>query len=125
YGATLMRVYERRADRRSYVLFSVWATLLVVAAFVAGVYAPLVASWLFTIYITWSPWHYTGQNYGIAVLFLRRRGVPIAPLAKRALHASYALSFALTFLIFYGSFGTLSYSPDATGDGVAFLPLGI
>jgi len=125
YGATLVRVYDQRADRRGYVLFSVWATLLVLTAFVVGVYDARVASWLFTIYITWSPWHYTGQNYGIAMLFLRRRGVAIAPAAKRALHASYVLSFALTFLIFHGSFGTLSYSPDATGDGIAFLPLGI
>ena len=31
YGATLLRVYETRADRRAYWLFSVWATLLVVA----------------------------------------------------------------------------------------------
>ena len=125
YGATLVRVYEQRADRRAYVLFSLWATLLVAATFVAGVYDARVASWLFTIYITWSPWHYTGQNYGIAVLFLRRRGVAIPPAAKRMLHVSFALSYALTFLIFHGSFGTLAYSPDAAGDGIAFLPLGI
>ena len=31
YGATLLRVYEHRADRRRYALFSLWATLLVAA----------------------------------------------------------------------------------------------
>src|SRR5262245_15524636 len=43
YGATLVRVYEQRVDRRTYVLFSVWATLLIVGAFVAGIYDARVA----------------------------------------------------------------------------------
>ena len=40
YGATLVRVYERREDRRAYVLFTVYATLLLLAAFVAGLRSP-------------------------------------------------------------------------------------
>ena len=38
YGATLLRVYERRRDRRAYALFSVWATLGLAALFVATVF---------------------------------------------------------------------------------------
>jgi tetratricopeptide (TPR) repeat protein len=126
YGGTLLRVYEHWADRRAYAIFSLWATLLVAALFVAGVYVPTVASLLFTIYITWSPWHYTGQNYGIAVMFLRRRGVAITPAAKRWLYLSYILSFALTFVAFHGMLTSVAYSPDAdAGRGVTFLPLGI
>jgi tetratricopeptide (TPR) repeat protein len=126
YGGTLLRVYEQREDRRAYVLFSLWATLLVAGLFVASFQSALLASLLFTLYITWSPWHYTGQNYGIAVMFLRRRGVALAPAAKRWLHASFVLSFALTFLVFHGVLAAVTYSPDAVaGGGIAFLPLGI
>ena len=81
YGGTLVRVYDQRKDRRAYAIFSVWATALLAALFVWGAFSTLVASVLFTIYITWSPWHYTGQNYGLAVMFLRRSGVPLSPRA--------------------------------------------
>ncbi|MBM4383428.1 MAG: hypothetical protein FJ091_08670 [Deltaproteobacteria bacterium] len=83
YGATLLRVYERSRDRRSYALFSLWATLAVAAWFLAGTLNAAAGAWLVTLYLTWSPWHYTGQNYGLAVMFLRRAGVAIEGEEKR------------------------------------------
>lgn len=98
YGATLLRVYERREDRRAYALFAVHATLGLVALFALAVHVPAVAAGVFTLYVSWSPWHYSGQNFGIAALFLRRRGVALAGAGRRWLHASFLLSYALTFL---------------------------
>jgi hypothetical protein len=98
YGATLLRVYERRSERRAYALFSLWATLALLAAFVVGVQEPAVGTVLFTLYLTWSPWHYTGQNYGIAMMFLNRSGVRVTPLLRRWMHASFVLSYVLTFV---------------------------
>ena len=74
YGATLLRVYEKRRDRRAYVVFSLWATLAVAALFVVSVWWGPAATFFVTLYLSWSPWHYTGQNYGLAVMFLRIRG---------------------------------------------------
>ena len=93
YGATLLRVYEQRAERQRYAIFSIYATVLVSAAFVAALYNVVLASWMATLYLTWSPWHYTGQNYGIGAMFLRRRGVDVTPSMKRWLHASFVLSY--------------------------------
>ncbi len=125
YGATLLRVYERREDRRAYVVFSVWATLALIAVFALAVHDALLGSLVLTVYLSWSPWHYSGQNYGLAVMFLRRRGVPVPSLAKRALHASFFLSFLLTLLAQHaGRQG--SYVPlDYAGAGYVFLPLGL
>jgi hypothetical protein len=123
YGATLVRVYEQRAERQRYAIFSVYATVLVAAAFVAGLYDAIVASWLLTVYLTWSPWHYTGQNYGIGVMFLRRRGINVTPGIKGWLYASFVLSYALTFLMIHGGSGEATVVP-ATGSDVRFLPLG-
>ncbi len=77
YGATLLRVYERREDRRAYTYFAVHASLVIAAIFAVGVHHGFVGSLILTVYFTWSPWHYTGQNYGIAVMFLRRRGIDL------------------------------------------------
>ena len=103
YGGTLLRVYEQRSDRRQYALFTVWATLAVVLLFAVSVHNLAFGAWLFTVYLTWSPWHYTGQNYGLCVMLLRRHGVDVSDRAKRLLYASFLSSFAITFLVLHGS----------------------
>jgi tetratricopeptide (TPR) repeat protein len=80
-----------------------------------------------TLYLTWSPWHYTGQNYGIAVMFLRRNGAPLDPATKRWLHLSFLLSFVLVFLQMHTAAAQMNDLPAGyTSDqGAAFVPLGI
>jgi len=93
YGGTLLRVYEHETERRAYRLFTVYGTAIMLIVLVGALYSPIAGSLLITLYLTWSPWHYTGQNYGLAVMFLRRRGVEITPVTKRLLHASFVFSF--------------------------------
>jgi tetratricopeptide (TPR) repeat protein len=124
-GATLLRVYERREDRQRYALFALHATLVIAAAFVAGLFAPIVGSLLITLYLSVVPWHFAGQNYGIALVFLARRGVEVTPAAKRFLYASFALSFAMTLVGLHGG-GIATLTPvDPTGTVYGFLSLGI
>ena len=127
YGATLLRVYERREDRRKYAFFSVYVSLAVWLFFAAGLYDLTVGSLLVTIYFTWSPWHYTGQNYGLALMFLRRRGVSVTKPAKRLIYASFILSYVLTFLTVHTAVGPADYAPDYNvGESIyAFMRLGI
>jgi len=126
YGATLLRVYERREDRRRYAVFAVWATALMGILFVVGLRDFAIGSLLVTLYFTWSPWHYSGQNYGIAVLFLRRRKVPIPALAKRFLYGTFVLSYGLVFLSLHGVGEAVQQVP-ATYQGTVyrFMSLGI
>jgi tetratricopeptide (TPR) repeat protein len=125
YGGTLVRVYDQRRDRQAYALFALWLTLAMVPLFFAALRSALLASILFTLYLTWSPWHYTGQNYGIAVMFLRRRGVDVTPQTKRWVYAAFLLSFLLTAVVSHLEVGS-AYSPFAYSSAtVAFLPLGI
>jgi tetratricopeptide (TPR) repeat protein len=128
YGATLLRAYERREDRRGYALFTVWVTLVLAVAFVVGARDLRVASILFTIYVTWNAWHYTGQNYGIALMFLGRRGVEIDRRDKRLIYLTFVLSYALIVLSIHGADGRGAlYAPQVDGAGtrVTFLPLSI
>jgi tetratricopeptide (TPR) repeat protein len=127
YGATLLRVYERGEDRRRYRLFALYATLALAALFVAGLHSPGLGSLLITLYFAWSPWHFAGQNYGLSLLFLRRRGVTVPPVAKRALYTAYWLSFAIALLAFQMQSGAAGFAPEFVADGRAYdvLVLGI
>lgn len=120
YGATLLRVYEKRSDRRAYVIFALWITLALLACFAVGLYHPIFGSILLTLSITWGPYHYSAQNYGIATMFLQRRGVEVTPAAKRALQWSFQLSFVLTFLGIHGAVGDAQYGTVASYRGSVF-----
>jgi hypothetical protein len=129
YGSTLLRVYQQRSDRRKYALFSVYATLAIAVAYGVGIYHVAFGSAVVTLYLTWSPWHYSGQNYGIALLFLRRRGIEIDSRIKRPLYASFLLSYALVFSAVHGAgvgAGSQDYAPASyQGTAFHFMSLGI
>ena len=112
YGATLLRVYEQRHDRREYALFAVWASAAILGVFVWGLYDYAVGSLLIMLYLSWSPWHYSGQSYGITRMFLHRRGVEVTPAARRLLRASFTLSFLLALFAFHGLGSSASYAPN-------------
>jgi hypothetical protein len=100
YMATLHRAYARREDRSAHRLFTHGVTaVLLVAALAAHLRLELL-TWLFTAYVMWSPWHYTGQNYGLLMMFLRRNGVEVTPGVRRALRASFVASYLMLLAAF-------------------------
>jgi hypothetical protein len=124
-GATLLRVYERAEDRQRYRFFAVHATLAIAALFVAGLYVPLLGSILITLYLSVVPWHFTGQNYGIALIFLRRRGVPFTREQKGLLYFSFVSTYAMTLIALHGE-GVRTLAPvDPTGTVYHLLRIGI
>ena len=126
YGATLLRVYEAADDRAKYRLFAVHATGVLVLCLAVGSHLPILGSLLLTIYLTWSPWHYSGQNYGVGLMLLARRGVTVDSATKRAIYTSLLASFALTFIAIHGETPGASYAPVSYDDAVyRVLPLGI
>ena len=127
YGATLMRVYEQRADRRKYAFFTIYVTLALALLFVAGLHVVWVGSALITLYITWSPWHFAGQNYGLALMFLRRRGIDVPAALKHLFYASFICSFLLVFLLAHGPIQALGIFPVPSfqREVYGFLALGL
>jgi hypothetical protein len=112
YGATILRVYESGADRRKYAVFAVYVTLAIALLFAASSRSVGLASVLITAYLTWSPWHFSGQNYGLALMFLRRRGVAVDPTTKRIVYASFVLSAALAMLAIHGGNEAMVFAPN-------------
>jgi hypothetical protein len=126
-GATLVRVYERPEDRRAYSLFAFWATAAIAVFCVASFFVQGVGSVFITIYLTVVPWHFTGQNYGVALVLLKRQGIEVTPETKRYVYAAFVLPFALFLLALHGSEPTsVEYAPlNTSGTRFEFLSLGI
>ncbi len=127
YGATLIRVYEHRADRRKYAFFAVYVTIALAVFFVTGLHFLWMGSFLITLYITWSPWHFAGQNYGLAVMFLRRRQIELSPGLKRLIHLSFLCSFLMIFFLAHGPLQALGLFPIPSfqREVYGFLSLGL
>jgi len=106
FMATVYRAYHTRTEFQKYRIFTVHvALLLALAGVIAHVWFPLLP-WIFTLYICWSPWHYTGQNFGLLMMFARRSGLAPSPAERTAIHLSFIASFLLLMLSFHtGSSG--------------------
>ncbi|MGA9183824.1 MAG: tetratricopeptide repeat protein [Candidatus Acidiferrales bacterium] len=100
FMATVYRAYHTRADFEKYKFFTLHLTVLMVVAGALVHAAPVLLPWLFTLYICWSPWHYTGQNYGLMMMFARRNGAEITPMERRWLRAAFVLSFVMLLASF-------------------------
>jgi Tfp pilus assembly protein PilF len=101
FMATIYRAYHSYDEFTKYRFFTVHvAVVLALAGLLAHVWYPLLP-WLFTLYICWSPWHYTGQNYGLLMMFARRAGLSPTDMERQALHLSFIASFVLLMLSFH------------------------
>jgi tetratricopeptide (TPR) repeat protein len=101
YMATVYRAYRRSEDFEKYRVFTVHITALVVLALILAHFWARLLPWIFTIYLTWSPWHYSGQNYGLFMMFARRAGTNPEKNVRRALYGAFVVSYLILFLGFH------------------------
>jgi tetratricopeptide (TPR) repeat protein len=101
YMATIYRAYHRAEDFQKYGIFTVHTTALVLLTLVLSHYWLRLLPWIFTIYLTWSPWHYSGQNYGLFMMFARRAGADPDKASRRALYSAFIVSYLILFLGFH------------------------
>ncbi|HTW59857.1 MAG TPA: tetratricopeptide repeat protein [Terriglobales bacterium] len=101
YMATIYRAYHRAEDFQKYRIFTVHITALVALTLLLSHFWLRLLPWIFTIYLTWSPWHYSGQNYGLFMMFARRAGSTPDKDARRALYGAFIASYLILFLGFH------------------------
>jgi tetratricopeptide (TPR) repeat protein len=92
YAATLVRAWQHSAQRRRWMMV---ATVAAIVVAVAAHVMPQALPWLFTAYLSISPWHYATQNHGIGLLMAARGGVMVTTMERRALklaHTSLAMA---------------------------------
>src|SRR6202521_3305912 len=93
YMATIYRAYHRAEDFHKYRIFTVHITALIALTLVLSHFWARVLPVIFTIYLTWSPWHYSGQNYGLFTLFVRPAGAELRTLARPSLYGPVFVSW--------------------------------
>src|SRR5438128_8148049 len=99
--ATIYRAYHRAEDFHKYRIFTVHITAIVALTLLVSHFWFRALPLLFTLYLSWSPWHYSGQNYGIFMMFARRAGAKPTDNVRQAIYAAFLLSFAILLLNFH------------------------
>jgi tetratricopeptide (TPR) repeat protein len=100
FMATIYRAYHTRADFEKYKFVTLHVTLLLVLTGIVMHASPRFFPWLFTLYICWSPWHYSGQNYGLLMMFARRSGAEISAGERRWLRGAFVASYLMLLASF-------------------------
>ena len=101
YMATIYRAYHTSEDLNKYRIFTVHITGLMLATVLVCHLFPAALPWIFTLYLLWSPWHYSGQNYGLFMMFARRAGDSPSARQRHALYAAFILSYLMFFVTLY------------------------
>lgn len=101
YMATIYRAYRTREDFSKYRLFTLHLTVLMILSGILIHAAPRLLPLVFTLYITWSPWHYMGQNFGLFMMFARRTGAQPTPLARNLIYTAFVSSYLILFCSFH------------------------
>jgi hypothetical protein len=83
YMATIYRANHRAEDFHKDRIFTVHITALIALTLILSHSWARILPWIFTIYLTWSPWHYSGQNYGLFMTFARRAGAKPSDSTRR------------------------------------------
>jgi tetratricopeptide (TPR) repeat protein len=100
FMATVYRAYRTREDFERYKYFTLHFTFLLVLTGALLHARSQFLPWVFTLYICWSPWHYTGQNYGLLLMFVRRGGNVMTTAERRWLRAAFVASFLMLLASF-------------------------
>src|SRR5882757_5119120 len=101
YMSTLYRAYHNESDFRKYRIFTIHITGLVILTVLLSHLRFSLLPWIFTLYLCWSPWHYSGQNYGLFMMFARRAGAKPSTNVRQALYAAFLLSYLILMLNFH------------------------
>ncbi len=120
FAATSYRLYQSPDHVRQYPLTAIVLPFVIVLGVVAAFASPdLVAPFWAKFFLIWSPWHFSGQTFGVTMLYARRGGWRIDPWLRRGL-----LAFIFgTFLV--GTVGAETYEGGLEWYGIDYPALGL
>ena len=110
FASSTVRMYTMEGHAEAWPLLTMAFPLVVIGVLWLAMMAPgEVAPQIQALYLTWSPYHYAAQAYGLAVMYSYRSGCILTLEDKRLLRMVAMVPFVYTFLV-------------QTGDGRTGLP---
>jgi len=86
FSATSYRLYRSQDNIRQYPLTAYAVPVLLVAGAVLSLQSPtVIAPFFVKFFQIWSPYHFSGQTFGIGMLYARRAGISLRPLERTCL----------------------------------------
>jgi hypothetical protein len=108
FAASTVRLYTRPGVTRSLPRLTLAFPLIAVLALTAAITLPEPLGLLLLVtYLVWSPYHYSAQAYGLAVMYGYRAGTVLPDGAKRAIRMACLAPFVWTLLQPSAGLGTL------------------
>ena len=114
FAASTVRLYTKPGSSKALPFLTLLLPLIMVVLLTASIsQADRVGPFIQAVYLSWSPFHYAAQAYGLGVLYCYRSGCPISSGHKRILWWAALMPFLHNMLA------------GESGTGVSiFLPLG-
>ena len=120
FAATSYRLYQSPEHVAQYPFTARVLPWLIGAGIGAALLLPnTFAPWWVKVFLVWSPYHFSGQTFGVTMLYARRCGWPVDASLRRALQAFiYG-----TFLV--GTVGAETWETGSEWYGVVYPTLGL
>ena len=99
FAASTVRLYSKPSHFQEFPFLTLAFPLITIAVLAACVAFPMITGkHLQALYLTWSPYHYAAQTYGLAVMYAFRSGCKLTPTEKTLLWWGCMLPFMRAFL---------------------------
>lgn len=99
FAASTVRLYTKPGAFRLWPWLTMGLPLVAIAGLTAGVLLPeQFGRHLFALYLTWSPFHYAAQAYGLACMYHYRSGGILDTVERRLVYWTCMLPFLHTFI---------------------------
>ncbi len=95
FFATINRVYGDRAEISRYKIYAIHLTIIIVLFSLLAHWSTRLYQGVYTIFINWNYWHFTAQNFGLALLFIYRGGARFSQEDRKLLFNAFFLSFLI------------------------------
>jgi hypothetical protein len=98
FAATNWRLYQSKENIQAYFLTAVLVPVVVLLAGLACFVFPVsFAPAFIKLFALWSPYHYSSQTFGLALIYFRRADLQLPQTARHFLAAFFASSFLVQY----------------------------
>jgi hypothetical protein len=123
FASSTVRLYTKRDSFEEHRFLTMGLPLVCVGVLGLCLALPeLFGRHLWALYLTWAPFHYSAQAFGIASLYCRRAGCDLDPVQRRWLRAVCLLPFFFAILGTSPAMGLAWLVPPEWISGVPGLP---